>query len=180
MGHDARRNAITIPQINQPPAQLYDRFARPVIIGGQYELHDSLPIICTVLDIAPNLDKDAPAGAWIVKLGATIVLPARQMTTIPKLTLVFLPKEPMIETPPGESKEEANTIVDAATPADPASDSLATSPQSSIVLTDMDRVARETLASGEQPQTTPPAPTPPPAPLPPLPPLPPNDSDSER
>lgn len=114
------------------PARLIDRFGRPIVIGGQYEFHDSLPIVFTVEDIVPDLRPEAQAGVFFVSLKAALTLPAMNNVPVVSMTMVIGPKP---TAPPAETATPATTEQTTDTPA--AETSIEPSP--SLILTDADR-----------------------------------------
>ncbi len=91
MGDATRRQTVRIHAAAQPP-NLTDRFGRPLVIGGQYELHDPLPAVFEITELAPDLSAFAQPGVWTIRLRAEIVLPLQSGTRAMLLTLVQLPK----------------------------------------------------------------------------------------
>jgi hypothetical protein len=91
MGDATRRQTVRIHAASQPP-NLTDRFGRPLVVGGQYELHDPLPAVFEITEITPDLSAFAQPGVWMIRLRAELALPLQSGTRAMLLTLVQLPK----------------------------------------------------------------------------------------
>jgi hypothetical protein len=84
-------------------SRIYDRFRRPLFPGVQVELHNSLPIIFTILDIRPVVDPRQPAGLRQVDLTVTLPLVVMNGSPIDSLTAVVYPKAQDVDKrPPGQ------------------------------------------------------------------------------
>lgn len=118
-------------------AKLFDRFGRPILLGCDIELHGELPPVYSVIDARPNLTADVP-GMWNLTVATQIQVICQQGRRHAKMTVVGMP--------PFAEQAEAATAATGTTGTPAASDTPAPAVQGSIILTDMDRTARQTLA----------------------------------
>lgn len=70
--------------------RLIDRFGRPVIEGGMYEYHPSLPLVFRVKSVKDMalMSSRVPPGSYTLELEATVMLPAMGGVPTAQLTLV--------------------------------------------------------------------------------------------
>lgn len=140
---DSRRPILTPDEAARALADstpaLFDRFGRPLMVGCSIEHHGQLPPVYMIVDLKPDLRQQAAPGSWIMTLVSEIPLVLRQGQRNAALTMVAMPDIEAMQKMAEEALARQNAPGGAA-----ASDAVASGP-SSIILTDMDKAARETL-----------------------------------
>lgn len=154
--------------------QLYDRFGHPLMMGCELEFHDELPPVYQIIDIKPDLRKEVPPNAYLVTMRADLIVTVVSRYPINKATLVRMPAIGAADMTTGGGDAAGGNQA-----SDQASDAEAP-PQGAIVLTDMDRTARQTLSEVLPPPAAPLALVPPPAPPAELPDSPPPPAPDEE
>lgn len=147
MGREADANAaarqLARIEAEKNLPKLIDRFGKDCPIGTQVEWHSELPMVLTVVDLKPNMDPRAPAGAMFAVLSGQVVLPAFAKHRLTKITYVIAaPTEAEIDA----AREAARVAAEANQRNDSESAGGAQGSQGGIILTDMDKTARQTLA----------------------------------
>lgn len=129
MGHDSRVSgaahiAAALAAAAKSPYRIVDRFNRPLMVGGTYEFHSTLPILFTIESLKPVLDPRAPAGLFEMIASAKLLLTIKDGVPEGRLTLVAAPQEAAEN---GNSVREAEPTPAAGTePPAPAGPSLIT------------------------------------------------------
>lgn len=147
MGRDQDLNEARRLQAVQAEAArgplIKDRFGRPLVVGAEVEFHDPLPVVFVIVEMKPDLRPNAQPGVWFVTLAAQLQMLAQNGQRMTKATVVMMPDPTAAEQPSGDPDNVGD-------PGDPAASDTPAAPPSSIILTDMDRTANETLTAAKE------------------------------
>lgn len=101
------RVADHLAAANELP-QLFDRWGRPILVGGLYEFHPELSLQVSVKGVDAVRDLNAPPGLRRVVLACTVIMDVPNGATMPRLTMIAPPEEkedtanPPADPPPGD------------------------------------------------------------------------------